>query len=294
MVLQKIIQIPVVNKIYKPVPQEKVVDVYKEVIVEKIVEVPEEEIVPRDVNLTVKAGVVRVNEMTNQMELNTRVIRSHLNPRQVAEFEATSRQLADFTAENEAIKAQITALQERLALTPPERIAAAQNDQQLLYKEIQRMREMLMQQTRERDMIRTEVSRPQEVELTEHVDSTAVDSLMHDIELVKSKNLQLRDYLENVRKVAHKNSVSRAEAHRPRTAFSLAKTSEIKVSGAGYASHIGLSTSPGGRMGHAVTHHTTTHHATSHVHSTVNHLSRSPTPTRGGIVAGVTRSPVLG
>ena len=83
------------------------VDVYKEVIVEKIIEVPEEEIVGKDVNLTVKAGVVKVNEMTNQMELNTRVIRSHLNPRQVSEFEATSRQLADFTAENEAIKAQI-------------------------------------------------------------------------------------------------------------------------------------------------------------------------------------------
>jgi hypothetical protein len=268
--------------------------VYKEVIVEKIIEVPEEEIVGKDVNLTVKAGVVKVNEMTNQMELNTRVIRSHLNPRQVSEFEATSRQLADFTAENEAIKAQIAALQERLALTPPERIAAAQNDQQLLYKEIQRMRELLMQQTRARDMLRTEVSRPQEVELTEHVDSTPVDQLMHDIELVKGKNLQLRDYLEHVRKVAHKNSVARAEAHRPRAALSLAKTSEIKVSGAGYASHIGLSSSPVGRLGLGTTVTHTAHHATSHVTTAVHHSSRSITPTRGGVITtGVTRSPVL-
>ena len=286
--MEKIVQIPVVNKIYKPVPQEKIVDVIKEVIVERIVEVPEEEIVPRDVNLTVKAGIVKVNEMTNNMELNTRVIRSHLNPRQVSEFEATSRQLADFTAENEAIKAQITALQERLSLTPPERIAAAQTDQQMLYQEIQRMREMLMQQTRERDVLRTEVSRPQEVNLTEHVDSSAVDQLMHDIDLVKTKNLQLRDYLDHVRQVAHKNSVSRAEAHRPRAALSLAKTSEIKVSGAGYNSYAtGLSTSPVGRT-YAHNHTTRTAHHVSHTTTTMNTSARIGTPQRGGLL----RTPV--
>jgi len=279
-VLEKIVEVPVVNKIIKPVPTEKIVDVYKEVIVDKIVEVPEEELRPVEVVLNTTAGVVRVNERRANMELNTRIRKSHLNPRQVAEFEATSRQLADVTAENEAIKAQIVALQERLALTPAERIAAAQAHQTNLYAEITKLRDLLLNRTRERDMLRAENAKPQEVDLEEIVDTAPADALITDIELVKQKNLQLREYLETVRRVAHKNAVSRAEAHRPRHAMSLAQASQIKISNApvgvtATAAITRLSASP-----------IAARHAVSHQTDIVTHTA---TVTSGGVIE---RSPV--
>ena len=279
-VLEKIVEVPVVNKIIKQVPTEKIVDVYKEVIVDRIVEVPEQEIRPVEVVLNTTAGVVTVNERRANMELNTRIRKSHLNPRQVAEFEATSRQLADVTAENEAIKAQIVALQERLALTPAERIAAAQVHQTNLYTEIQKLRDLLLKSTRERDMLRAENAKPQEVDLEEVVDTTPADALVNDIELVKQKNLQLREYLETVRRVAHKNAVSRAEAHRPKHALSLAQASQIKISNAPLAAtHTAavtrLSASPIAAR-HVASHHTETftHHTTTVASGTV--VERSP------------------
>ena len=277
-VLEKIVEVPVVNKIIKPVPTEKIVDVFKEVIVDRIVEVPEEEFRPVDVPINTTAGVVTVNERRTNMEVNTRIRKSHLNPRQIAEFEATSRQLADVTAENEAIKAQITALRERLALTPAERIIAAQQHQSHLYSEIQRLRDVLLKQTRDRDILRVENAKPQEVELQENVDTAPADGLIRDIELVRAKNLQLRDYLENVRRVAHKNAVSRAEAHRPKHAMSLATTSQIKVSNAAaaghYAGHVAtaavtrLSASP---VAAATTRHVSSHLASAGITETVTH-----------------------
>lgn len=39
-IVKKVIEVPVVNKIYKRVPKEKVVDVYEEVVKEKFVEDP--------------------------------------------------------------------------------------------------------------------------------------------------------------------------------------------------------------------------------------------------------------
>ena len=274
------------NKIIKPIPTEKIVDVFKEVIVDRIVEVPEEEIRPVDVPVNTTAGVVTVNERRTNMEVNTRIRRSHLNPRQVAEFEATSRQLADVTAENEAIKAQITALRERLSLTPAERIIAAQQHQTHLYSEIQRLREILLKQTRERDMLRAENSKPQEVELQENVDTIPAEALAQDIELVKQKNLQLRQYLENVRRVAHKNAVARAEVHRPRNTMSLATTSQIKVSGpagsgvgpAHIAAVTRLSASPARAM---TTRHVTSHLASAAFADNISHHAVSAAPGMG-------------
>lgn len=214
-VLEKIVEVPVVNKIIKQVPTEKIVDVYKEVIVDRIVEVPEQEIRPVEVVLNTTAGVVTVNERRANMELNTRIRKSHLNPRQVAEFEATSRQLADVTAENEAIKAQISALQQRLALSPPERVAAAQNEQANLAAEIARLRGLLANNTIERDQLRAENSQPQQVELTENVDIAPAEQLRRDIELVRAKNQQLRDFLATTRDAQARNAAARAEANRP-------------------------------------------------------------------------------
>lgn len=222
---------PVINKIYKPVPQEKIVDVYKEVVIEKIVEIPEEEIVPLDVQLNTVVGKVKVNERRQNLLLNTRVRKSHLNKRQVQEFEASSRQLADVTAENEAIKAQIQSLEQTLQITNPERIVSAQGEQQQLTQEIRRLRELLAAQTRERDTLRAENSRPQEVELQENIDSTPVDQLLRDIELVKSKNQQLREFLDTTRQVTQKNAVARSTAYAGSgTTTTNVRNSQVRVS----------------------------------------------------------------
>ena len=154
-----------------------------------------------------------------------------MNKRQVQEFEASSRQLADVTAENEAIKAQIQSLEQTLQITNPERIVSAQSEQQQLTQEIRRLRELLAGQTRERDTLRAENSRPQEVELQENIDSTPVDQLLRDIELVKSKNQQLREFLDTTRQVTQKNAIARSTAYAGSgTTTTNVRNSQVRVS----------------------------------------------------------------
>lgn len=214
-VLEKVVEVPVINKIYKQVPQEKIVDVYKEVVVERVVEVPEEEIVPVDIDLNTVVGKVVVNEQIQQMPLETKIRKAHLNPQQVTDFEASSRRLADVTAENEAIKAQISALQQRLSIMPKDRVDQAQAQQMQLQNEIQNLRHILAQETAERQKLRAQNSQPQEVELVENVDMGPSEQLKRDIELVRAKNDGIRNFLQTTRDVARQNAQAKAEAHAP-------------------------------------------------------------------------------
>lgn len=93
--VKKIIEKPTINRIVKRVPREKIIDVIHEKVVDRVHE--REEVIEEDVDVVLKEvhGVLEVNEITQHMPLNTRTRTEHISRRQIADFEASSRQLAE-------------------------------------------------------------------------------------------------------------------------------------------------------------------------------------------------------
>lgn len=101
------IEVPKLNKVYKDVNVEKIVEVRREVIVEQYNEIETNEVEDLDVQLKTVQDKVHVNKIEKRLPLMRTQRRGVLNQQQKRDFEGLSRQLAELQFESQKLEAQI-------------------------------------------------------------------------------------------------------------------------------------------------------------------------------------------
>ncbi len=198
-ILKRIVEVPKINRIVKKVPREKIIDVIHEKVIDNIIEVEHEERdEPVNVNLKRTEGVLQVDEVISHMQFNTRVRGEKISKRQIADFEGTSRKIADLSAENQSLRAQIEYIMQRFESLDPERIHRCRENQEESIAEIRELKKYLEELTRERDQLKLRVQTKTDVDFKEIIDSSAVPQLNSDIQRLEEVNRKIKNFIEEL------------------------------------------------------------------------------------------------
>lgn len=196
--LKKVIEVPTINRIVRRVPREKIVDVYHEKVVDNIIEQDVYEEEPVNVNLKNIQARLQINDKISHMPLNTHITKEFISKQQIADFEGSSRGVAELQAENQMLSTQLS-YAERQAF-PTHRNVNAKAEVGEISQENSVLRVDLVKNTRERDNLKAKVEERPQIEMVEILDDSAVPTLEGDIGLVQAKNMELKSFIEEAKR----------------------------------------------------------------------------------------------
>ncbi len=199
MIVKKVVEVPKINKIYKKVPRERVIDVYEDVVVDNYSEVPKDIVQEIEIPLSIVQDKVNTVEERYEIPIYTRVKRSHLSQDQLKAFDNSARELADAKINHQMLMKELEYIEKRIAAERPERIPENQAKGDELRTEIRRLRDQLVAETRSRDIMRDEIQKPPEIEVKENPDRSMIPDLQRNIRSLREKNQVIRNFLEDAK-----------------------------------------------------------------------------------------------